>query len=141
MSLSAMAFFVLAACDGQRSVEQAKREVILAERAFESMLAAQGMAAAFSHFSDTQTVLLRQGDSLIMGREAIWVFYSQNADPRASLSWAPQFVDVSNDGTMAYTYGHYLYQVPDSSGQITKHRGVFHSVWKRKGGEWKLVWD
>jgi ketosteroid isomerase-like protein len=33
---------------------------------------------------------------------------------KAIVTWTPDFIDVSQDGSMAYTYGKYLWKIPDS---------------------------
>jgi len=58
------------------------------------------------------------------------------------ITWSPDFVETSQDGTIGYTYGNYTWQSKDSSGKVNEAKGVFHTVWKKqKDGSWKYVWD
>jgi ketosteroid isomerase-like protein len=58
------------------------------------------------------------------------------------VTWKPDFVDVSKDGEMAYTYGKFTWTFIDSLGNKNNFKGLFHTVWKKqKDGSWKYVWD
>lgn len=121
---------------------QLKQEVTAAEAAFAKMAADQGIAEAFATFAAEDAVIKRQNDSLIKGREAIRNYYSAPFYKSAKVEWKPDFVDVSANGDLAYTYGKYLWSSQDSTGKVNELRGVFHTVWKRqKDGSWKYVWD
>ena len=57
-------------------------------------------------------------------------------------TWKPDFIDVSNDGTMSYTYGNYEWSMTDTLENTKISTGVFHTVWKKMlDGNWKYVWD
>ena len=96
--------------------------------------------AAF--YADSSAVIKRQNDTIIKGKEGIRNFYSDDFYKAASVTWSPDFIDVSEKGDMAYTYGKYLWQSKDSTGKPIEFRGVFHTVWKKqKDGSWRYVWD
>ena len=102
----------------------------------------KGIAEAFWYYADSNAVIKRKNDSLIKGKEAIKNFYSDNFYKTATVSWSPDFIDVSGNGDLGYTYGKYLWQSKDSSGKINESRGIFHTVWKKqKDGSWRYVWD
>ena len=129
------------ACSSQPKAEDLKKQVADAEAAFAKMAAEKGIAEAFWYFADDSATIKRQNDTLLHGREAIRQYYSATK-PDVSLTWSPDFVQVSGDGSLAYTYGRYRYEAKDSTGAINQHEGVFHTVWKRqKDGGWKYVWD
>ena len=112
------------------------------ESRFEAMAAEKGMAEAFSFFADTGATIKRQNDSLIHGKEGIRKFYSADFYKTASVKWAPDYVDVSSDATMGYTYGKYVWTSKDTAGKPIEYRGIVHTVWKKqKDGEWRYVWD
>ena len=71
--------------------------------------------------------------------------YYANTKPKSgteTLSWKPDFIDVSDSGDMAYTYGKALYTYTDSLGVTKEYPALFHTVWKRQeDGSWKFVWD
>ncbi len=118
-----------------------KAEVFNTEKAFEQLCADSGIAVGFVRFADKEAVILRGNDSIIKGKEAIRNFYKKT-DPKASVSWTPDFIEVSKDGSMAYTYGGYIWKIKQDDGTIKEFKRVFHTVWKRqKNGSWKYVWD
>ena len=132
----------LCSCNQPPSAEQLKAEIADAEAAFAQMAADSGIGNAFLHYAADDAVLMRRGE-LVAGHEAL-VNYFQNPGPAegVSLTWEPDFIDVANPATWRYTYGHYVYSFPDTSGRTVSDTGIFHTVWKRQpNGEWKFVWD
>lgn len=122
--------------------EALKAEVFKAEDDFKNMAQSKGIQAAFYAFADSNAVIKRDNDSLIKGREAIKAFFGDAKYKTASVNWKPEFVDVSADGTLAYTYGKYVWTAADSLGNKQDYKGRFHTVWKKqKDGSWKFVWD
>ena len=119
-----------------------KKEIFDAEKAFEAAAKEKGIAEAFHAFADDNAVIKRENDTLIVGKENIKTYYQNPEYQKASVTWTADFVDVSADGSLAYTYGKYVWTVRDSIGQTTDYKGVFHTVWKRQSdGSWKYVWD
>ena len=136
---------LFASCSNEKneiSIDATRAEIRDAEKAFETMAAEKGIAEAFWFYADSAAVIKRQNDTLIHGKDAIKNFYSNDFYENASVKWSPDFIDVSVDGEMAYTYGKYIWQSKDSSGNPIEFKGIFHTVWKKqKNGEWKYVWD
>lgn len=146
MKLSAYLFFLifLISCSETKTIDTdiVKKEIADSEKAFETMAKETGIAEAFAYYADSSAVIKRQNDTLIKGKEAIRNYYSADYYKTAAVSWAPDFIDVSNEGDLAYTYGKYLWQSKDSVGNVQEFKGVFHTVWKKqKDGSWKYVWD
>lgn len=146
MKLSAIFVLLLlfTSCGEKKPVEPdtLKKQISDAEKAFESMAKEKGIAEAFAYYADESAVIRRQNDTLVKGKEGIRNFYSGNFYKNASVTWSPDFIEVSDNGDMAYTYGKYLWQSKDSSGKPVEFRGVFHTVWKKqKDGSWRYVWD
>jgi len=124
-------------------IEKWKSEIIQTERDFANMAAHKGIPAAFAAYAAADVVLIRN-DSLIKGIDGLVHFYGNRpaGNDRVSLTWDPDFADVSLSGDLGYTYGKYHYSVTDSAGNSRSDSGIFHTVWKRqKNGEWKFVWD
>lgn len=138
-------FIALIAISCQPNASQSEKweqEIMDVEEAFSKMALEDGIPKAFLHFSAEDVVLMRN-NKLTVGKEELRVKYS-NLDPTpgTSLTWKPDFVDVSSSGDMAYTYGKYVYSQTDSLGNIKSDTGIFHTVWKRQAdGSWKFVWD
>lgn len=122
--------------------EALKAEVFKAEDDFKNMAQSKGIQEAFYAFADSNAVMKRDNDSLIKGKEAVRSFFADEKFKKATVTWKPEFVDVSADGTLAYTYGKYVWTTSDSLGNKKDFKGRFHTVWKRqKDGSWKFVWD
>ena len=125
--------------DEREKTETAIRQ---AEKDFEKMATEKGIAEAFWYYADSNAVIKRRNDTLIHGKEAIKNYYSADYFKTATVTWSPDFVETSQDGTLGYTYGNYTWHSKDSSGKLNEAKGVFHTVWKKqKDGSWKYVWD
>ena len=141
------AYFVLAlmpmlfSCKPKVNIENAKNEILQTERAFEKMASDKGLADAFYYFASENAVIRRGNDSLIVGKVNIKHFYDLNANPDAKLTWVPDFIGVSDCGTLGYTYGKYVYSTQDTSGKTIERTGIFHTVWKKQNNNWRFVWD
>lgn len=132
----------LVSCASQLDKNKFKQEVFDTEKSFEKMCSDKGIQDAFYFFADDSAVIKRQNDTLIIGKDNIKTYYSKDFYKKASVTWHPDFIDISNDGTLAYTYGKYIWTVNDSIGNVSEFKGVFHTVWKKqKDNNWKYVWD
>lgn len=132
---------LLVSCKYSVNKDVLQNEIFQTEKAFEKMVSEKGQAEAFYYFADDNAVILRGNDSLIKGKESIKHYYTINANPDAALSWTPDYIYVSDCGTLAYTYGRFVYSVQDSTGKEIKRTGVFHTIWKKQNNTWKFVWD
>ena len=129
-------------CQQKVDKEAIKKEIYSAEKAFEKMAAEQSISEAFYHFADENAVIKRENDTLIIGNENIKVYYAKRDNKNATVNWTPDFIDVSEDGSLAYTYGKFVWKVKNEADSTSEYRGVFHTVWKKqKDGNWKYVWD
>jgi ketosteroid isomerase-like protein len=129
-------------CNQNKNPEDVKSEVCKSEKSFEKMCEEKGIAEAFYFFADDSAVIKRQNDTLIIGKENIKKYYSNDFYKTASVKWTPDFIDVSDDGSLAYTYGKYIWTAKDENGNFSDFNGVFHTVWKKqKDNTWKYVWD
>ncbi|MHB1048693.1 MAG: YybH family protein [Bacteroidota bacterium] len=134
--------FFLSSCARMIDGEAVKQEIMETEKAFEAMAAEKGIAEAFSFFAAENGVVKRQNDTLIAGKQNIFRYYENEQMKRAKVQWTPDVIEVSDDGSMASTYGKYLWQIPAENGDTAEYRGVFHTVWKKQpDGEWRYIWD
>lgn len=126
-----------------KAQSNAIEEIKATEAAFAKLLAEKGFAIAFSSFADSNAVIKRENDTLIKGPTAIYNYhYSKKTKDKISLTWAPDFVYVSENADLAYTYGKFIWKVIDETGKSSQQTGIFHTVWKKqKDGTWKFVWD
>jgi ketosteroid isomerase-like protein len=119
-----------------------QEEIRKVEKQFETDLLTKGVAYAFGAYAADSAVIKREKDTLIKGKEAIFRYYDNAGYKNAKAYWSPDLIDVSADGTMAYTYGKYRWEFTDAEGKKQEYKGVFHTVWKRQAdGQWKYVWD
>jgi ketosteroid isomerase-like protein len=136
--------FIIHACNLQPNKDKAadwKQEVIKTEGDFAAMAAKEGIGHAFVFYAADSAVLMRS-NRLIIGKNAITKAYGNLNSDSLRLSWKPDFVEVSESGDLAYTYGKYVMSVMDSLGQFKLDTGIFHTVWKRQAdGQWRFVWD
>lgn len=140
--LFALAALLLTACIQKIDIAEEKASILQTERAFEKMAVDSGIAYAFNAFAADSAVILRGNDSVIHTKKGIYNFYTQNGSDSASVNWTADFVDVSDDGTLGYTYGKYLLKVRQAYNTTKEYKGTFHTVWKKQtDGSWKYVWD
>jgi ketosteroid isomerase-like protein len=130
------------ACSEVKSPDSLKQEIFQTEKAFEKMTTEKGIAEAFYFYADDSAVIKREHDTLITGKENIRNYYVKRNNPNATVTWTPDFIDVSESGDLAYTYGRYTWKVVSDSGDTALFKGIFHTVWKRQNDEsWRYVWD
>ncbi len=128
---------------GEETIKGWKNEILETEQNFAELAQEEGIPKAFLTYAAEDAVLMRN-NTLVVGKIAIaQQFENQNTSGnKVSLSWKPDFVDVSISGDLGYTYGSFIYSSQDSLGQTNKIEGIFHTVWKRQAdGSWKFVWD
>ena len=133
---------VVSSCCTSVNKEDVKQDIVLTEKAFEKMASDKGIAEAFYYFADENAVIHRENDTLIKGKKRIKVYYDKKYNPQTTVNWSPDFVELSADGTMAYTYGKYVWNIKNNDGTTATYKGIFHTVWKKqKDNSWKYVWD
>lgn len=124
----------------QEKIEISKQEILNAEKDFAALCAKEGIEKAFTTFADADATILR-GDRLLKGTIEIAKYYTNPKFKAVTLQWSPDFVDVGNSGDLGYTYGHYTWTSTDSTGKKVEYKGTFHTIWKKRDGKWKFVWD
>ena len=134
--------FLLSACHHSLYKEDMEQQIRNTEKAFEQMAHEKGIVEAFYYFADQNAVIKRENDTLIKGKENIKNYYLNKNLSRASVSWTPDFVDVSECGVLGYTYGKYVWKFANNIGDTTEYKGIFHTIWKKQADNtWKYVWD
>jgi ketosteroid isomerase-like protein len=116
-------------------------EVIATEKAFADMAAKEGVKEAFLYYAADSAVLNRNNE-IFKGKEELAAHFDSMALTDVVLEWAPEFVDVSPDGELAYTYGKFVFSATGPDGKKLEADGIFHTVWKKQAdGSWKFVYD
>lgn len=136
------AILLFEACISTKSKKNTENEIFQTEKAFEKMASEKGIAEAFYYFADEKAVIKRENDTLISGKENIRKYYESSDNKNVRVMWTPDFIEVSENGDLAYTYGKYTWNVKKNGGKLVQHKGIFHTVWKRQSDKsWKYVWD
>ncbi|MEP3211441.1 MAG: nuclear transport factor 2 family protein [Maribacter sp.] len=118
-----------------------KAEIRAVEKEFNDLAQTKGLAIAFEKYAAPNGVIRKAG-KVIQGPKAMGDWYRNDSRPGETLTWEPDFIDVSLSGDLAYTYGGYIFTSIDSTGLKKENTGTFHTVWKRQpDGSWKFVWD
>jgi ketosteroid isomerase-like protein len=111
-----------------------KEQVRRTETAFAKTMADRD-PAAFATFLASDTIFMSNGQATRGPKAVAGQWQKFFAGPDAPFSWAPEFVEVLDSGTLAMSSG----PVRDPSG---KRVGTFNSVWRREAnGQWKIVLD
>ncbi len=136
---------VLAAVGCARTADHraAEAEIIAADRAWLAAVERRDVGAAVSYWTDDAT-LIQPGVATLQGSAAIRQFVETALKtPGFRITWsAPERIDVSPDGTFAYTLARSEVTAPGQRGQlVTTHaRGV--AVWRKQSdGKWRCVAD
>ncbi len=122
---------VLHACRDKDLSEQARNEITKTEKDFCDMTAREGLQAAFTFYA-ADSGIVRRGETLITGKNAIHEHYGKTTLRDVKLHWTPEFVDASASGDLGYTWGHYTFTAIDTTGQPLADSGIFHTVWKKQ---------
>lgn len=126
----------------EMNLEEIKAEILTTETNFNKACAEKGIDNAFYEFAAENAVIKRESDTLISGKEDIKNYYSKPIYKSAKVSWKPDTIEVSEDGTMASTVGKYEWIIVNEEGKETSYTGIFHTVWKKqKDNTWKYIWD
>lgn len=116
-------------------------EIMETERKFCLLAAEKGVREAFLTFAAKDAVINRN-DRIYAGKEEIGQYFDSQTVRDVRLTWKPDYVDVSESGDMAWSYGPYSFSGTGEDGQEISAEGIFHTVWKRQSdGNWKFVWD
>jgi ketosteroid isomerase-like protein len=143
--------FLASACRSLAgSHEQLCNELANAERAFCADAARVGISDAFlAHMAENcflpNRLALSRTEYETAVREArakAGASYKPGPNPDVQLTWSPSKVEVSDDGTLGYTWGRYDFTSKDKDGKVATSTGVYLTIWRRQAdGAWKFVYD
>lgn len=137
-----LTIFLLASTSLVRAQASVIEEIRLIEKQFQDELNDKGVAYAFEKYAAKDAVIKRENDTLVFGSDGIKKYYGRESYKNAKAYWSPDKIEVSNDGTMASTFGKYRWIISGADGKTSEFKGVFHTVWKRQSdGTWKYIWD
>lgn len=123
-------------------VEQWKSELIKTEQDFYNATQERGWGQAFIDFADNNSTLLRQDQFPIIGKSDILKLFNGKESNVLPIKWNPIKAEVSNDGSLGYTWGNWTYTVKDKNGKENITYGNYVTIWKKQlDGKWKFVLD
>jgi ketosteroid isomerase-like protein len=100
-------------------------------------------AVGWARFFSDSGVMLSKSGTPIKGPKTI-----ENAIeplfnlPELKFVWEPTSADVSDDGTLGYTYGNYERTYLDENGEMVMEKGMYMTIWKQQSnGEWRIAAD
>lgn len=146
--MKAAFYFLLAATPvlAAPNKDQLKAELALAEADFCAKVAEVGIGEGFHAFMAEQAF---EAGHLTLSRaeygESLKAARARGPAPKdIKLVWTPMMIDVSDDGTLGYTWGKYEFTpapAPDGT-QPPSRSGLYLTIWKRQAdGTWKFVYD
>lgn len=123
-----------------------KAELAKAEADFCAKVAEVGIGEGFHAFMAEQAF---DAGRLTLSRaeygEGIKAARARGPAPKGvKLVWVPMMIDVSDDGTLGYTWGKYEFTPPPAADgtQPPSNVGIYLTIWKRQAdGSWKFVYD
>ena len=121
--------------------EEAKAQIIAADKAFSALSVKQGPKAAFLAYVVNDAKMLSEDTHL--GTEAVENMF-MHIPKTVTLSWEPSAAEVASSGDLGYTWGRYsvLTPNPKPGGSPFLRGGTYVTIWKRQpSGDWKVVLD
>lgn len=102
---------------------------------------ATGGGKAFASWFAEDGVTLGNGQPPVLGRAAIAA--AANWTPaQYQLTWVPQGGQISAQGDMGFTWGHYQGVAKDKAGNPVLTSGRYMTIWKKTpDGTWKVALD
>jgi ketosteroid isomerase-like protein len=112
------------------------------DRQFDQETSIGGLETWVSYFAENGVMVASQGED-IKGREAIYhAMIKSFSLPGFSLRWEPIDAEVSEDGSMGYTYGKYVRKYTNDKGSEITSTGKYTTVWqKQRDTSYKIILD
>lgn len=112
-----------------------------ADKAFDRDTAARGLEGWMSWFAEDARI--EGATDVIAGKPALREVYSKMfAQREFRIHWWPVSADISEDGTLGYTFGRASISWRDEKGELQKRESRYTTLWrKQKDGTYKVVFD
>ena len=120
-------------------VEEAKAELLDADRAFAQASIDYGYAEAFRRYLAEDAIQFPEGGEPVYGRDTI--YEKMRPTKGVILNWEPQQAIVSACGDMGYTWGNYKATSTNEDGEQNFSYGKYVNVWRKESGDWKVIAD
>ncbi len=144
---------LLLACASRSSANNQVKlceELAGTERSFCAAAARVGIAGAFLDYMAEECFLpdrlgLRRSEyekAVKSARAKAGTSCKPGPNPDVQLTWKPSKVEVSDDGTLGYTWGRYDFTSKGKDGKVESSTGIYLTIWRRQSdGSWKFVYD
>lgn len=135
LTIAALAAIWLAAAAWAGPNEDA---LIAADKAFAAMAQKKGAIAAYKAFAAPDLRMFDDGEGIVTGMPNILAILEGEYAEGGTVNWTPTEAVSSNDGTMGFTTGEWIYLTNGSPEQS----GWYVTIWrKQKDGSWKVAVD
>jgi len=105
------------------------KDLIAADREFDSSTAANGVEGWVSHFA-FDGIMMPPGSPVVAGQQAIREYMEKNMTPQSSTRWEP--IDGFASGDIGYTYGLSKSVQLGSDEKPVTSWGKYVAVWRRQ---------
>jgi ketosteroid isomerase-like protein len=136
-------FLLLAGCQPRVDVVAATRDLLMTDRAWATLAAANGPVDSVVAYWTSDARVILAGQPVLVGTDAIrQMVAGTRAVPGFHIAWTPDSAVVSPGGDFGYTYGTNRIVAPDSSGTPQTTEGRYITVWRKEpGGLWRCSVD
>jgi hypothetical protein len=120
---------------------QTSDALLNADRALAALSHKIGFVKAYSQAMGVDPRKFDAGSPTAMGRvQTLAMIASYGTDTQ--VDWTPVEAFVSDDGTLGYTWGHFIARFHDKHGKLVSSRGRYLDVWRRGAdGKWRWIAD
>ena len=140
--LPAAAILPLLSCTPAPSVDPQAEAAVIREldRQWQAAVDARDLEACLSFYAPN-AVEMQPNAPAIVGLPAIraW-FQSGLLQPGISNVFAPDTIEISASGDLAYDRGTYRFAMETPGGRV-EDVGKYLMIWKKIGGQWKVIVD
>jgi len=112
-------------------------EVVETERRFSARAGEVGVRDSFLEFFADDVVTF--GPEISVGKDRLRSRPPAPRPPRILLQWQPQYGGIASSGDLAWLTGPSW--LTDRKQERSPANFVYFSIWKKQGGEWKVVLD
>ena len=130
-------------CQKQIEIETAKVELLQVAQQFNKENSENGYIEGYNKYMAEDALILPPDAQPVMGRKK---YYAQMKDEGlvGQLEGDVLGAEVSDLGDMGWTYGRWIFTVPDSSGNPVVSYGKYLCTWAKIDGQWKMtsnIWN
>lgn len=116
--------------------------LIAADKAFNEMAQTSGVPAAFEAFAAPDARMFRGQERIVSGPAEIRASMDAAYGAGGTLTWEPTEAVASEDGTLGFTRGRWVYTSPPADGKTSTSKGSYVTIWgKQPDGSYKFTLD